>query len=359
MAFSNSDNSQYTKKKMNSGVGAGATVSAVVGANPALASNVPPLIHTADVLKPTGTNTVIDLSKGYYEKPKNNNNTKTGGGGSSKGSASSGSSNAMSYLEALRAQQQANAEAAYANARNALNDAYNSASEAYGNIYNSGAAQLGRSYDNSRGKINSEATDAFREAYVNRMLSEKNLGQRLAAMGMSGGASESTLAGLINNYGNARNGIQKTLDTNLGDLEMNYQGNLANLYNAYQQNMANIASQRASQLANLEMQLANLNANMGDDYYSMLMSNLGGLQNIADNAVANQSAYQAPEAQNVTNTFNPANTTQTNDIGGRATNWWREYIENLRFHGQNDLGIQQNLIKQGLTDAEIARLLNA
>lgn len=308
----------------------------------------------------------IKASSSYTSSPDGKgtfNNTGTGngddGGKTSKGSTSSGGGNAMSYLEALRDRQRADAEAAFASARSALNDAYNSASEAYGNIYNRGVDQLGRSYDNSRGKINTEATDAFREAYVNRMLSEKNLGQRLAAMGMSGGASESTLAGLINNYGNARNGIQKTLDTNLGDLEMNYQGNLADLYNAYQANMANIANQRASQLANLEMQLANLNANMGNDYYSMLMSNVGDLQNIMSNAVANQSAYQAPEAQTVTNTFNPANTTQANDVGSRATNWWRDYIENLRNQGQNDFGIQQNLIKQGLTDAEIARLLSA
>jgi hypothetical protein len=278
--------------------------------------------------------------------------TGSGGGGSSKGASSAstaaiggydGGFDAMAYMEALRAQQRADAEAAYARARNALNDAYSSASDAYGNIYNSGADQLGRSYDNSRGKINSEATDAFRQAYVNRMLSEKNLGQRMAAMGMSGGASESTMAGLLNNYGNARNGIQRTLDTNLGDLEMKYQGNLADLYNAYQQNMANIAAQRASQLSNLEMQLANLNANMGGDYYSAMMSNIGNLQKMANNAVANQAAYVAPETAQATNTFTPANVQQANDVGSRATNYARlqleEELARLRANGTTDPGI--------------------
>lgn len=247
-----------------------------------------------------------------------------GGGGSSTSSAastpsSSGSFDLAGYLEGLRAQQRADAEAAYARARSNLNDAYNSASSAYGNIYNSGVDQLGRSYNNSRGKINSEATDAFRQAYVNRMLSEKNLGQKMAALGMSGGASESTLAGLINNYGNARNGIQRTLDTNLGDLEMKYQGNLADLYNAYQQNMANIASQRANQLANLEMQLANLNANMGGDYYSAMMSNIGNLQKAANSAASNQASY-TPTAQEVTNALTPASVQQANDMGASLTN---------------------------------------
>lgn len=258
----------------------------------------------------------------------------SGGGRSSSGASSAtpvsgGGFDLAGYLEAMRAQQRADAEEAFARARNALNNAYSEASNAYGNIYNRGADQLGRSYNNSRGKINTEAEDAFRQAYVNRMMSEKNLGQRLAAMGMSGGASESTMAGLINNYGNARSGIQRTLDTNLGDLEQKYQGNLADLYNAYQANMANIASQRASQLANLETQLANLNANMGGDYYSLLMSNAGKLQNVMSNAVANQAAYQAPQVAQATNTFTPANIQQANDMGSAATNWSRKFLEDL------------------------------
>lgn len=257
------------------------------------------------------------------------------------------------YLEAMRAQQRADAEAAYDRARNALNNAYSEASSAYGNIYNRGAEQLGRSYNNSRGKINTEAEDAFRQAYVNRMMSEKNLGQRLAAMGMSGGASESSMAGLINNYGNARSGIQRTLDTNLGDLEMKYQGNLADLYNAYQSNMAAIANQRASQLANLETQLANLNANMGGDYYSAMLSNLGNLQKMASNAVANQAAYTAPNAQTVTNTFTPANIQQANDVGGTATNWskWQEELQRQLANGANINGAIASL--RGTVDPQV------
>ena len=293
----------------------------------------------------------------YY---KNNPPKGTGGSsgsGASAGAVAGGGFDLAGYLEGLRAQQRADAEAAYARARDNLNSAYGEASSAFGNIYNRGADQLGRSYSNSRGKINQEATDAFQQAYINRMLSEKNLTQRLAAMGMSGGASESTMAGLINNYGNARNGIQRTLDTNLGDLEMKYQGNLADLYSAYQSNMANIASQRASQLANLEMQLANLNANMGGDYYSMLMSNAGKLQNVMSNAVANQAAYSAPVAQEVTNTFNPANIQQANDVGGTKTNWAKsqleDYIANQRANNVADSIIRQTLYNQGYAPADL------
>lgn len=291
--------------------------------------------------------------------------TSSSSSGSSSGSSSlpssssSGGFDMASYLEAINAQRRADAEAAFNRARNSLNSAYNDASKSYSNIYSSGVDQLGRSYDNSRGKINQNATDAFREAYVNRMLSEKNLGQRLAAMGMSGGASESAMAGLINNYGNSRNGIQRTLDTNLGDLEMNYQSNLSDLYNAYQTNMAALANQRASQLANLELQLANLNSNMGGDYYSALMSNAGALQSAANQATKAQAAYEAPETAQATNTFTPANVQQANDVGGTLTNWWKDQIEKMRANGATDYGIVQNLVNQGLTDAQIRNYMYA
>lgn len=307
-----------------------------------------------------------NANRGYqatttYQAPTGNTDNNGGGSGrtgSSSATPVSGEAfDLAGYLEAIRAQQRADAEAAYARARNALNSAYSEASSAYGNIYNRGADQLGRSYSNSRGKINTEAEDAFRQAYVNRMMSEKNLGQRLAAMGMSGGAAESTMAGLINNYGNARSGIQRTLDTNLGDLEMKYQGNLADLYNAYQQNMANIASQRANQLSTLEMQLANLNANMGGDYYSAMLSNVGNLQKLANSAVASQAAYSAPVAQEVTNTFTPANVQQANDVGAALTNYGRKKFEEdlaAASAGTKDPNIiAQTMYAKGYTPADL------
>lgn len=247
--------------------------------------------------------------------------TGTGSSGASSAGAISGDYyDPTSQLAALYAQQKADAEAAYNRAMNNLDSAYGKAYAANENIYNSGRDQLGRSYNYSRGKINSDAEDAFRQAYVNRMLSEKNLGQRLAAMGMSGGASESTMAGLINNYGNARSGIQRTLDTNLGDLANTYQSNLTDLYRDYWSNRQNLETQRAAQANNLAMQLASLNANMGGDYYSALMSYANNLQKVANSAVAKQAGYSAPLSQEVTNALTPANVKQANDMGASLTN---------------------------------------
>ena len=288
--------------------------------------------------------------------PPSNTGSKTGKGTST--ATTGGSFDLAGYLAGINAQRQAAAEAAYANARNALNDAYGKASESYANIYNSGVDQLGRSYENSRGKINSEATDAFRQAYVNRMLSEKNLGQRMAAMGMSGGAAESTLAGLINNYGNSRNGIQKTLDTNLGDLEMNYQGNLADLYNAYQSQMASLANQRASQMAQLEMNLANQIASSGGDYFSALMSNSDLLKSAMTNAVNAQNAYVAPEVAKATNDYVAANTQQANDMGSQLTRWWEDQLQKQLAGGLNENGTIYGMKDTGISPQALADMLN-
>ena len=177
------------------------------------------------------------------------NKTKTGGGS---GSSSGGGYDMSAYLADLNAQRQAAAEAAYERSMGLLNDAYNSAAGNYADIFNRGQDTLRGAYNNSRNKINEQAADSMREAYINKMLSLKNLSQKLAAMGISGGASESTVAGLMNNYGNARNGIQKTWNTNLADLEQGFNSNLADLYNAYQSQMAELANARAAQQAQLE-----------------------------------------------------------------------------------------------------------
>ena len=293
----------------------------------------------------------------YYTNNPPKGTGSSSGSGASAGAVAGGGFDLVGYLEGLRAQQRADAEAAYARAKAQISAGYDDAIKGYGETLSSGQRQLGRSYDNSRGKINQEATDAFQQAYINRMLSEKNLTQRLAAMGMSGGASESTMAGLINNYGNARNGIQRTLDTNLGDLEMNYQNNLDKLISSYNEQVNNLRTVKANQLANLEAQLASLNANMGGDYYSMLMSNQGLLKNAMQNAVAAQAAYSAPVAQEVTNTFNPANIQQANDVGGTKTNWAKsqleDYIANQRANNVADSIIRQTLYNQGYAPADL------
>ena len=286
------------------------------------------------------------------------NNTGGGGGGGSKTPVTSSYDGTGDYLSMLYAQRQAAAQDAYDKSKALLDEAYNTASGNYANIYNSGANQLKKTYNNSLGKINANATDAFRQAYVNRMLSERNLEQRLAAMGISGGASETAMAGLLNNYGNARNNIQRTLDSNRNDLEMNYGSNLNDLYNAYQSQMAALDQNRASQLAQLLNNLNNQIAGVQSDYFSMMAKNPQYLQQALGAATANMNNYTAPNTAEATNGLTPVTVYQGNDQGGTLTNYakqaWEDYMDRARANNENENIIMQTLRSRfGLNPEEI------
>lgn len=97
-----------------------------------------------------------------------------------------------SYAQALAAQQEANR----ANVQKAV----------------------GRLQDQKRDTETSYA-NMFRQLYLNKMKSQKNIGQQLAAQGKTGGAAESTLLGLDTSYSDAlRQGEQGRIGA-LGDLD--------------------------------------------------------------------------------------------------------------------------------------------
>ena len=100
-------------------------------------------------------------------------------------------------------------------------------------------------------QLTDTTNDALKQAYINKMQTLRNLPQQMSAQGLNGGASETTLASMNNNYGNARN-----------QLETERLKQLANLQNTYQNNLAQLEAQRASgdaaQLSNLAPTLANL-----------------------------------------------------------------------------------------------------
>ena len=62
----------------------------------------------------------------------------------------------------------------------------------------------------------------FRQLYLNKMKSQKNIGQQLAAQGKTGGAAESTMLGLDTSYSDAlRQGEQGRIGA-LGDLDRDH-----------------------------------------------------------------------------------------------------------------------------------------
>ena len=146
--------------------------------------------------------------------------------------ASSGPSYADAYADALAsimAEQRRQREAAYQKA----------------------AAAQKENLSFATNQLNDTTNDALKQAYINKMQTLRNLPQQMSAQGLNGGASETTLASMNNNYGNARN-----------QLETERLKQLANLQNTYQNNLAQLEAQRASgdaaQLSNLAPTLANL-----------------------------------------------------------------------------------------------------
>lgn len=89
-------------------------------------------------------------------------------------------------------------------------------------------AQQGQ-YDANVKKLNTAANDALQQAYINYMMSKRDLPQQLAAQGLSGGAAESTWAGLYNGYGNSRAGTERSRLENLAALQQTLQSNLAQI----------------------------------------------------------------------------------------------------------------------------------
>lgn len=118
--------------------------------------------------------------------------------------------------------------------------------------------------------------DMFRQLYQQKMNARKNIGQQMAAQGMTGGASESTLLGLETDYSEAmRRGLQGRTDT-LGELD------------------------RAITAAKLDGDIANaqLAADSAREQTAGYASVLQGLLNRYDNQQAQQTAYEREDAAN-------------------------------------------------------------
>lgn len=288
----------------------------------------------------------------------NGTNSNKTSGGSGKASGSSGVSS--DYLNALYAQRQGMAQNAYDSAMNRLNDAYNNAAENYRNIYNSGVDTLRGSYNNSQNRINDDAKKSLQEAYINKMLSQKNLAQQLAAQGISGGASESAVAGLINNYGNSRNGITRDWNNNLSDLEQTFNTNMNDLYSAYQNQMAALDANKANAMNTLEFNLANMlmDSMPSISEYISAMGNTGGLSDAVKAAAASQGAF-TPNATQATNDVNYVNTTQANDMGNNATNWMKWLEDQYRLgRTSNAATLEMASPKNNVSPEDIAYYLS-
>ena len=205
------------------------------------------------------------------------------------------------YEEQLRQQREA-AQNAYNRGMNSLNSAYDSQLNSLNSNLSETKNQLSNQYNLSRKGIADDAENSLKQAYINKMLSQRNLGQQMSALGLNGGATETTLANMANDYGNARNNINTTQNTNLSNLEGNYNSNLSQAMQAYNSAVADANLQKAQQQMSLENALANNEIAALGDYQSLLQRDNQNYLDLLKTAIANGAsfAYSPTSANNAT-----------------------------------------------------------
>ena len=295
----------------------------------------------------------------------------TGGNGSSTTSSdlgfnyaasSSGGGNAAAdyaaMIQSMIEQQRAAAQAAYDASKARLDEAWGNTKGSLDKNLQSTLNSLQRNYDYGAGIARKDAKNSLRQAYVNYMLNKRDLGQQLAAMGLSGGATESSLAKLLNEYGNSRGGINETLANNLAQLANTYQNNTANAEQLYNTQYADAMNNYIGQLNNLEQMLAN---NMMGSYSGSSLSSLASYaKTLADlqNNMAEATGAYTP-TQNTLD-LNLVNTTQGSDTGSVTD--YAKYLalaQNLANQGQAAPNIIQQLASQGVPKDIVYKIMGA
>lgn len=105
-------------------------------------------------------------------------------------------------------------------------------------------------------KINDQFKTSANQAYVNKMIQQRDLPQRMAALGLTGGASETSQLRLNTMYGNNMNDLTKQRDSSLNDLNLRIANANAEGDAALAAISNNFALQRAQAQAELEERLA-------------------------------------------------------------------------------------------------------
>lgn len=256
------------------------------------------------------------------------------------------------YLASIRAA----AEESYNRKMENIRNSYNSARSNLDNNLNETRNQLTQSRDYSNKNINSDADDSLRQAYVNSMLQKKNLRQNMTAQGLSGGANESTLASLSNNYGNARTDVNTQRNKSLSDLEQTYNTNMSQAQQQYNSALSSLDLQRM-QLENAAQDaLANYQTQYSDNMAYIAPSNdayisaLNALQN-------NQSAFtfdattannpytlaQIQQAQSGDSSTNYAKLLQQQALSGATSNQLKNMAYMAIRNGANPQTLAQTL----------------
>lgn len=318
------------------------------------------------IIKDTTNNTM-----NKYKDTGTTENTSGGSGGGSGGSGggSSSYSNQLKqqqaaaaykeYLAEIQRRQQQAADDAYNRNVSAMNDAFNQRGDLLKSNLDSALKNLETDYNASRDAINRDATEAAREAYINRMMSQRNLAQNMAAQGLSGGASETTLAGLENSYGNARNQIATTANENLGDLEDLYSKNRNSAWQSYNDQLAADALQRAQYMTQFENDRQNLLAQAYDNQLSQLMDLDPSFVAAMSGVVSSQAGYTPTGQASPSNAPAVVSVEQGGSgLNARAPRYALRLAQQMAAEGQSANAIIQTLANNSVSSDSIATILS-
>lgn len=162
-----------------------------------------------------------------------------------------------------------------------LDDYYQAMMDALGLSFEDTQALLRSQLGQNQQSLEDERRRALQEAYIARMMNEKQLADQLDAYGLTGGASESVMANLRNNYMNNRASVEEKVQNSLSDLLQNYLTNLNSARANYNsglmsaaQNRLNAGQQLANNLASSQADAANYLANARSGAYEDLFNTL-------------------------------------------------------------------------------------
>lgn len=283
-----------TPKNTGSGFGGALSNAANTVANTIrnVASSYIPTNTTTTDTTPENTSGVDGGTPPTYNGDGGSSSGGSNGGGSSSGGGSTSSTSRQSvrtdmdatvpdntgaqlfdlyqrYLDDLRNQ----ANTAYNLNMERIRQGYDSNRRTIDDVYSGSKSQLQNAYDKSARGVRDDSEQALRESYINYMMSRKNLGQELSALGLNGGEAETTLGSLLNNYGNSRNAIEATRNKNLSNLGDALQSGLAQAQQNYSSALQSLINNRLNAENAAENARQNLLANFATNLSDLSISN--------------------------------------------------------------------------------------
>lgn len=237
--------------------------------------------------------------------------------------------------------------------------------------YQNTLSQLASSYNRGTENVNQSSDDALRQAYINYMMGKRNINQSLANNGITGGATESILSQLFNNYGTNRANIDKQRVNELADLAArynqsvaeagnNYGGDYTDLLNNYYASLVDLEKDRQDRIdrtinnaTNLAYRTTNTaNSGAADDVLASLINGTNRNTNLndeyEDETTAGGNTYEA----NITQAQRDAIVNRLRQIYGTSANYDEDTRMNYVARTMQDLAAQY-----GLTDAQARAIL--